>query len=237
MSLTPDRGEVHVWQAALDVPGSRLKDLELLLSADELARANRFRFRKDRQHFVVARGVLRGILGRYLGFPPETVQFRYGVAGKPALAEPFGDELRFNLAHSFGLSLYAITRSREVGVDLEWIRDDFDGLAIAERFFSQQEVVTLRALPADQQPRAFFACWTRKEAYLKARGEGLSLALDQFDVSLAPDESAALLSTRDDPAEAARWSLHALELAPGFVAALAVEGQIQRLRCWHWPAS
>jgi 4'-phosphopantetheinyl transferase len=122
-----------------------------------------------------------------------------------------------------------------VGIDLERIRFDLAVAEIAERFFSRREVAMLRTLPTELQRQAFFRCWTRKEAYIKARGEGLSLLLDQFDVSLAPGEPAAILGTQRDPSEASRWSLQKLTPAPGYVAALAVEGHGWRLTCWQWP--
>jgi 4'-phosphopantetheinyl transferase len=164
------------------------------------------------------------------------VVFCYGAHGKPALAGDTGaDAIRFNAAHSLGVALYAVTRGREVGIDLEHIRFDLAVMEIAERFFSRREVATLRTLPTEAQRQAFFRCWTRKEAYIKARGEGLSLPLDQFDVSLTPAEPAAVLGTQRDPSETARWSLQELPLAPDYVAALAVEGHGWRLACWQWP--
>jgi 4'-phosphopantetheinyl transferase len=176
--------------------------------------------------------VLRAILGGYLNQGPECLSFCYNSQGKPALD---GDAIRFNVSHSHGVALYAVTRGREVGIDIEHIRFDLAVAEIAERFFSRREVVMLRALPAEVQRQAFFLCWTRKEAYIKARGEGLSLPLDQFDVSLAPGEPAAVLGTQRDPSEASRWSLQELTPAPGYVAALAVEGHGWRLTCWQWP--
>jgi 4'-phosphopantetheinyl transferase len=134
------------------------------------------------------------------------------------------------------MALYAITRGRELGIDLELIRDNLDAEQIAERFFSRREIETLRDLPADQRKHAFFLCWTRKEAYIKARGEGLSLPLDQFDVSLIPEELSALLSTRPDSNEALRWSLQDLTFAD-YAAALAVEGRSWSLSCWQWSAA
>ncbi len=139
------------------------------------------------------------------------------------------------MSHSHGVALYAVTRDREVGIDLEFIRRDLEVEQIAERFFSRRETATLRALPTALREYAFFLCWTRKEAYIKARGEGLSLPLDQFDVSLIPGEPAALLSTQPDSDEALRWSLQELTLASGYVAALAVEGRGWSLSCWQWP--
>jgi 4'-phosphopantetheinyl transferase len=122
-----------------------------------------------------------------------------------------------------------------VGIDLEYIRSDLAVEQIAERFFSRREIATLRALPIDLRTYAFFLCWTRKEAYIKARGEGLSLPLDQFDVSLIPGEPAALLNTQRDLYEVSRWSLQELTPAPGYAAALAVEGHGWHLACWQWP--
>lgn len=230
------RDEVHVWRATLDQTPSRIQRFLHTLAADERARAERFHFERDREHFIVARGVLRAILGGYLKRAPECLSFCYGSHGKPALAgESGGNAIRFNVSHSRGVALYAVARGREVGIDLEHIRFDVAVAEIAERFFSRREVGMLLALPTDAQRQAFFRCWTRKEAYIKARGEGLSLPLDQFDVSLAPGEPAELLRTQRDPSEASRWSLHELTSAPGYVAALAVEARGWRLACWQWP--
>jgi 4'-phosphopantetheinyl transferase len=229
---------VHVWRAALDVPELQVRSLWDTLTADERQRAERYLFQKDRTFFVVARGLLRVLLGRYLRQDPPHLRFIYGPHGKPALAtDTGGGALRFNVSHSHGLALYAITRGREVGVDVERIRPKVAQEKIAERFFSPREVTLLRALPAPLQATAFFACWTRKEAYIKATGEGLTLPLDQFDVSLVPGEPAALLRTAWDPQEAARWALQDLAPAPGYRAAVAVAGHDWCLTCWDGPAA
>ena len=230
--------EVHVWRAALDQTSSQIQRFLHNLAADEQARAGRFYFERDRERFIVARGVLRAILGGYLNRAPEGLSFCYSSHGKPALTgESGGDEIRFNVAHSQEVALYAVTRGRQLGIDVERIRFDLSVAEIAERFFSPREVATLRALPAELQRQAFFLCWTRKEAYIKARGQGLSLPLDQFDVSLAPGEPAAVLASQQDPSDASRWSLQELTPAAGYVAALAVEGHGWRLTCWQWPDS
>ena len=227
--------EVHVWRAPLDLAVEQVRALRRTLTLDERERADRFHFPKDRRHFVVARGVLRDILGRTLGEEPDQLRFRYSAFGKPALTHEFGGErLRFSLAHSQGLALYAVTLGREIGIDLEYVRPDLADEQIAERFFSRREVDVLRALEKDVRKLAFFNCWTRKEAYVKARGEGLSLPLDQFDVSLAPGEPAALVSTQGDPQEASRWSLQEIAPGPGYVAALAVQGHAWGLKRWQW---
>jgi 4'-phosphopantetheinyl transferase len=228
--------EVHIWRATLDQTPSQIQSFLHNLAADEQARAERFYFDKDREHFIVARGVLRAILGGYLNRAPKCLSFCCSSNGKPALAgESDGDAIRFSVSHSHGVALYAVTRGREVGIDIERIRFDLAVVEIAERFFSQREVAMLRTLLTEAQRQAFFRCWTRKEAYIKARGEGLSLPLDQFDVSLAPGEPAAVLGTQRDPSEASRWSLHELAPGPGYEAAIAVEGHGWRLTCWQWP--
>jgi 4'-phosphopantetheinyl transferase len=233
LALSSDK--VHVWRASLDLPASRIQSLQHTLSEDELSRAALFCFQKDLQRFIVARGLLRAILSRYLEMEPGQLRFRYSPYGKPALATmPGQDTLSFNVSHSCGLALYAVTRSREIGIDLERIHGDLDCKQIAARFFSPRENAVLRALPAELKHEAFFNCWTRKEAYIKAMGGGLSFPLGQFDVSLAPGEPAKLLNTRGDPQEATRWSLRALTPGPGYVAALAVEGHGWHLACWQW---
>jgi 4'-phosphopantetheinyl transferase len=235
-TLVLGRDEVHVWQASLSQTSSQIESFLHSLAADEQARAERFYFDRDREHFVVARGVLRALLGGYLNRAPECLSFCYGSHGKPALAgEPDGDAIHFSVSHSDGIALYAVARGREVGIDIERIRFDLAVAEIADRFFSRREAAILRTLPTAAEYQAFFRCWTRKEAYVKARGEGLSLPLDQFDLSLAPGESGAVAGTRGDPSDTSRWSLQELTPAPGYVAALAVEGHGWRLSCWQWP--
>jgi 4'-phosphopantetheinyl transferase len=236
--LILDNNAVHVWRANLDQSLSQIALFQNNLGDDERSRADRFYFGRDRERFIVARGILRAILGRYSNRPPDSLSFSYSTHGKPSLVpESDADGIRFNLSHSNGKALYAISRGREIGIDLEFIRCDLEAEQIAERFFSHSEIETLRALPQSLRKYAFFLCWTRKEAYIKARGEGLSLALDQFDVSLIPGEPAALLSTRSDSDEALRWSLRNLNPAPGYTAALATEGRDCTLSCWQWPQS
>jgi 4'-phosphopantetheinyl transferase len=206
-----------------------------VLSADERDRAARFHFDRDRRRFMAGRGLLRLILARYLDRPPGSLRLSYGPRGKPALAESRGTPpLRFNVSHAAGLALYAVGRDRELGVDVERIAPELEA-GIAERFFSPREVAALARVPPDRRSESFFACWTRKEAYVKAKGDGLALGLDQFDVSLAPGEPAALLHVDGDPGETVRWSLLALDPGTGYAAALAVEGAGWRLSCLDWP--
>lgn len=231
----PDGDEVHVWRAALARTPPEVEALKGLLSEDELRRAGRFHFPRDRSNFVVARGTLREILSLYVGLPPALLRFDYNAFGKPELTRAHaGTRVRFNLSHAGGLALYAVAGGREVGVDVEAVRESVPCEELAANFFSPREVAALLALPARDRRRAFFECWTRKEAYIKARGEGLSLPLDSFDVSLTPGEPAALLRTGEGR-EAAGWTLRELTPGDGYAAAVAVEGVGWRLRCWRWP--
>jgi 4'-phosphopantetheinyl transferase len=230
--------DVHVWRAPLDQPETSISAFSEILSTDELRRAGRFHFRKDGERFIVARAVLKCILSRYLNIKPELIRFRSNQYGKPALVEAAADAsgLRFNLSHSRALALYGIARERELGLDLEDIRSDLgDDAQIARQFFSKREVAALAALPANLRSEGFFRCWTRKEAYIKAKGMGLSIPLDQFDVTLSPDEPALLLDVAGDAEEVSRWSLRELAPGPGYMAALVVEGQGWQLDCFQWP--
>jgi 4'-phosphopantetheinyl transferase len=212
-------GTVDVWRGSLDQEPSVRARLESLLDRDESERARRCRFDRDRHRYVVGRGLLRTLLARYLGRDPEALRFRYGRERKPALV---GEELRFNLAHAEGTVLYAFSSAFEVGVDVELLHDDVAGKGVAERFFSAQEAAALRALPERDRARAFLACWTRKEAFLKARGDGLTVPLDSFDVTVVPGEPVELLRTAWAPEERGRWQLVDLsEAARGEIAALA----------------
>lgn len=229
-------GEVHVWRASLEQPSERVHELVQTLSYDEMGRAERFRFRRDRRRFIVGRGVLRAILGWYLHIDPHQVRFRYGERGKPYLVDESGSAtLRFNLAHSHEMALYAFTHGREIGIDLEYTRPLSDADEIAARFFSVRENAVFRSAPKSQELEVFYNCWTRKEAYLKATGEGLARPLNQFDVSLAPGEPAGLLHVEGDLEEATRWSIQALTPGPGYVAAVAAEGRDWCLVRWQWP--
>ncbi len=229
--------EVHIWRSALDLPGSRIQALKQTLTLEERTRASRFRFATDRNRYIAARGALRAILGRYLNRAPHTLRFAYNAYGKPLLIEEAEDTpIFFNVTHSQGTALYAFSADGEVGVDLEEVKKEIrDYEEIARRFFSAAEIAQLRAVPVEQRQEAFLNGWTRKEAYIKARGLGVSLDLRQFDVMLTPGLPAALLANREAGQEQTLWSLYALDPGPGFIAALAVKGNVSTLRCWHWP--
>jgi 4'-phosphopantetheinyl transferase len=206
-----------------------------MLSEDEKARADRFHFEIDRAQFIVARGWLRTLLGHYLEINPARVCFEYEKYGKPKVANSLEAErrLHFNLAHARDLALYAFTYLGPIGIDLEYVQPDFIGDDIAERWFSASEVMALNNLPAETRRAAFFNCWTRKEAFIKAKGNGLSLPLDQFDVTLVEDEPAAVLRTRWDEKEAARWSMRDVRAGQDYVGAVAVDARDFQLSQWQ----
>ena len=226
-------GEVHVWRIELEQPDHVLESFRSTLESDELQRASRFHFEKDRRHFVAARGFLREVIGRYLNAKAAAVKFSYSGYGKPALnGEHKNSPLRFNMSHSRGMALLAVTKDKQIGVDVELMRADFASEEIAQRFFSRVEVESFNALPREEQVAAFFRCWTRKEAFIKATGLGLSQPLDDFDVTLASGEPAALLRCKDD--DASRWFLCDLEVGDDYSAALAIETPVAKVRCWEF---
>jgi len=212
----------------------QLGDFDAVLSNDERDRAARFHFEKDRNRFRVARTSLRTILGRYLRLPPAALEFSQTEYGKPFLKNSSAKDLRFNLSHSRDVALIAVTRGQDVGVDVEYMRPDFATKEVAKHFFSPRERDDLSNVPGELQTGAFYNCWTRKEAYIKARGEGVSLQLDSFDVSLAPDCPAALLDSRLHPDDVARWKLAELFPATDYAAALAVARDTSQIRLWQF---
>jgi 4'-phosphopantetheinyl transferase len=214
-------GVARIWHWPLDVSALEVADLKKVLSPDEMERAERYRFDQHRNEFILTRAVLRIVLASYTAQSPESLSFDYSAQGKPALKNGPPD-LRFNVSHTEGLAVLALVREREIGVDAERIRPQPDAQKLAKRFFSAREQLFLGKLSGDELQRAFFRCWTRKEAYIKAKGEGLSIPLHAFDVSLEEDQPAALVGTRPDPTEAGRWTLYDLSVGQGYAAALTV---------------
>jgi 4'-phosphopantetheinyl transferase len=228
---------VHVWRTGTNWPDGGIIALRGWLSGDERQKSDRFHFAIDRTRYIIGRGLLRRLLGQCLGVSPDRLMFRNGAFGKPELAG--GDDRlrpRFNISHSGEFVLIAVAVGRTVGIDVEQVHPEVPAEAIARRFFSTRECAALATSNAPWRCEDFHACWTRKEAYIKARGEGLSLPLDQFDVSVEADAPARLLATRPDPEEARRWTLTDLDVGHAHRAALAVERAGWRLRAWEWPA-
>jgi len=230
--------DIQVWKASLDQDASQLQILQNNLTPEESAKALQLCFPRDRRYFIVTRALLRMLLGYYLDIQPSKVQFLYRRQGKPALVNDSNiTKLNFNLSHSNGLVLYCLTRGREIGVDIQGTQMNIPYRIIANKFFSPHEVSMFRDLPICMQKDAFFKCWTRKEAYIKARGEGILGTLNHFDVSIAPDKKAELLSVYGDPKETYQWSLLDLFPGPGFVGALAVEGHDCSITCYKMKPS
>ena len=225
-------GDVHVWRVPLVQPPAAIAALAALLDGDEQGRAARFVFDRHRDAFRVARGALRTLAGHYLGAPPAQLGFGYRERGKPYLVAPPGD-LAFNVSHSGDVALIGFARGREIGVDVERKKPLSDLLALARTAFSAHEYAALCRLPAGDHDEAFFTCWSRKEAFIKATGEGVA-QLAAFDVSLAPGEPARLLRVPDAPGAPA-WTLHELPAIAGHAAALVVAGPAAAVACWDWP--
>ncbi len=233
-NLTLSENQVHVWRVFLHAPGEVRDSMVRVLSEEESIRASRFFFERDRQRWIIARGVLRMLLARYLHLQPEQLLFVTNEHGKPTLAPSHESKLAFNLSHSGDIALYALTCWREVGVDVEYMKDGIEFDKLARVSFSPNERAVLRSLPGEAKREAFYRCWTRKEAYIKARGRGLSLPLHLFDVSLLPGEPAALLASREDLREVKRWTFQNLFPGPDYAGAVAIEGSGWQLSCWQW---
>ena len=236
------RDQIHVWRVPLNQNPDRISEFKKILSPDERARADRFHFEKDRNQFIESRAALRILLSQYLNIAPKELTFAFGNHGKPALGNGLGNRgLRFNLSRRDGLALMAFANDREIGVDVELVRADLPVFEIAEVSFSETELAVLRGLPQSLQTAGFYNCWTRKEAYIKALGEGLSFPLKQFDVSLTPGDAARLIEVRRDiPSndknldEVDRWTLQDLSVSDGYVGAIAFEGSEVSVICDDW---
>jgi 4'-phosphopantetheinyl transferase len=221
---TLDDHDVHVWHRTVSTHESDLHLLEGLLSKDERARAERFVFEKHRSEFVLTRGTLRILVGSYLGIEPEQLRFAYSRHGKPSMMRTWpGFDLRFNVSHSAGRAVFAFVRGLDIGIDIEEIRMDIDTMDLAERFFSPNERERLRSLSGESLRRTFFRYWTRKEALIKANGQGLSIPLNEFDVCSSDQKPCVFRAIAPDPDDKSRWDLRDLTLHPNYAAALAIE--------------
>jgi len=227
--------DVHVWLVNLAQMSAHLANLIPILSDDERRRAERFYFEPDRHRYVLARGLLRVLLGSYSAYAPS--KFSYGTHGKPRLAGVHGEtDPRFNVSQSGNYILIALANQREVGIDIEYINELPDMEKIAERFFSVREHTLLSAVPAPEKSVVFFTYWTRKEAYIKATGDGMAMPLDQCDMShpaADPGESVSAVHVQRRPGETSRWSVYALPEITGYASALVIEGHAQHLHCWQ----
>jgi 4'-phosphopantetheinyl transferase len=231
--------EVHVWRAWLDLPPLEIVSIKVTVSNTEMERAEKFHFQNDRNRFIAAHSYLRQVLARYLDLEPDEICYTYNEHGKPEL-DPGFDQLRFNLSHSKSVGLIAVTMKSRIGVDVELIKHNKDIKQIAQRFFSPGEIEQLLNQPDSQHDEAFFRCWTRKEAYLKALGVGMLIPLNQFEVDFAPGVPPRIKHTVGKESEAARWSLYHINPKEKYIGALAVEGKSAEIRFFQmtgWPGS
>jgi 4'-phosphopantetheinyl transferase len=222
--------ELHVWRASLDLSSDVRERLQSTLNSDEKTRVERLLIEKAREHFVAARGILRELLGAYLGVDAREIAFRYGPEGKPSLSPEHNSKVSFNVSHSNGMGMFVFANDQEIGADIEYVKTDFRGMEIASRFFSEKESAALAKLPLEERDEAFFGCWTKKEAYVKAHGQGLSIPLDSFTVEFSKSKQVL----RDEGG--ARWSCYALEVGPRFAAAVVAAGENWSVKSWEWSA-
>ena len=235
--LVISKYDVHVWKADIEKLAASLHTFAAILSYEERRRAERYRFERDRVRYIIAKGVLRIIIGNYyLTIDPTQIEFCYGTHGKPFLEKRFGDgKFHFNQSDSNGIVLYAFAIDRQIGIDLEYIRDIVDAQSIVANNFSEYEKKSFNALPTKDKKEAFFKCWTRKEAYIKAIGKGLYYPLDQFDVSVSPNEPPKIIRIDGSSAEASKWTLADVTTHSDYSAALAFEGVGAAMQLYEFP--
>jgi 4'-phosphopantetheinyl transferase len=227
--------EIHIWASCLDVARTALTVFAASLSKEERIRAKKYRFRRHQYRFIAGRGLLRAIVSQYLHIDPAKLVFEYNSHGKPEVTRQFNSSgIHFNLSHSDDMALFAVTIVGPVGIDIERLRLIKDAGELVNWFCSPRERELFQNLDSREKQRAFFHLWTRKEAFLKATGEGISRLLNQVEVSFRPREPAQLIAVLGESKRATRWSIHGLSPAPGFVAAVAIQAKNVRLRCWKW---
>ena len=221
-SLQPN--QVHVWSLQKSQHEARLLDYWCVLNHTERERALKYRFEKDRNNSIVARGALRKLLGEYLLIAPEKIEFEFEEYGKPALKGK--SDMKFNVSHSGDTIVFAFVKKYNIGVDVEYTKREVEVRSVARHFFSEEEKMSLFALNEDYHNQAFYNCWTRKEAFIKAVGSGLSFPLDQFVVSVDCAKEATLLDTKWDARERKNWVLKSFQPAPDYIGAVSVRGRV-----------
>lgn len=231
-SLNLSLNEIHLWHVHIPEHIERLVMYEALLDEQEKHKADRFRFEKDRNCSIIARGVLRKLLGSYLEKEPEGVRFVYGDFGKPEVSNDEG--IAFNISHARDAIVLGFVKNNWIGVDVEFLDQKIDPLNIAKHFFSDEEKRALEEVSKENRVEGFYNCWTRKEAFIKAVGDGLSFPLDQFVVSLKPKVKAALLCTKWDKNEKNKWTLQSSNPEQEYVSAFAVKGKVSETKFWRY---
>jgi 4'-phosphopantetheinyl transferase len=227
--LEPPGREIHVWAVQLCAADNVLDVFKSILSPEEIDRERRFQFERDRRAFAASRGALRILLSQYLSISPEGIRFTYGQRGKPRLANAALD-LQFNSSHCNNIAVYSITLGCELGIDVEQIRSLQEIEAIAHRHFCAEETTDLLSVPAAERESTFFRCWTRKEAFIKAIGDGLAMPLNSFRVSLKVDDPAELVHIEGESATATDWKLHEIIPTSGYICALAYRDSLRSVR-------
>ncbi|MBN2040683.1 MAG: 4'-phosphopantetheinyl transferase superfamily protein [Spirochaetes bacterium] len=226
--------EAHIWLVEINKQVRELDYYASILTSDEKKRSSRFVFEKDRNRDIINRAVLRLLLSKYIKIDPGRINYNYNKFNKPELSHPVNNELKFNLSHSGNLIIYAFSLRREIGIDIEKKRELNDADGIISRFCSEQEKSEYFSYPAEERGNIFISCWTRKEAYIKARGEGLAFPLNNFTMTLAPDKSPALMHVKDEKAEEKRWSFYNIIVPDDYNSTLAIEGNNIKLLYYKW---
>lgn len=230
MTLLPKT--IHFWYSRFDLDNSRLPYYNTLLSNDEKRKANKFRFLVDRQKYATFRGILRILLSRYLDKNPEEILFKYGAFGKPDVET--NTAMRFNISHSGSMAVFGFVQNYDIGVDVEKIKNDFNALELATNFFSEEEIKALSRTNENERFQAFYRCWTRKESFIKAVGQGLSYPLDSFAVSMDNDHTAEFLRIEGILQPEPIWQLHSFRPAEGYIAALSIKGNPDNIQFFDW---
>jgi len=232
--LELSRKYIDVWRTSLDLPQQQIDSYRSLLHTEELARASRFKVDRKYREYIISRGLLRRILGLTLGLDPGAIAFTYSEHNKPDLDMCWhGMPVCFNVSHSHEMTLIAVTLDRLVGVDVEFVRHNVEFKKLAKRFFSVRETHDLDSYTDATLPPAFFSCWTRKEAFVKALGDGIAFGLKEFSVSVNPSDREVALTTHWDRDQAKNWSLLNIQAGPEYIAALAATGPGYEIRCWE----
>lgn len=231
VNLRLESNEIHIWAARLDA--ENISKSERIISVDERARADRFRFEAHRNQFIAARGILRNLLGEYLQAEARELRFQYGEFGKPAIADEHLTGITFNISHSENLALFAVTREREIGVDIERINPSMVDAGTLSQCLTEQEKNYLYSLAVEKRNLFFFECWTRKEAYVKGCGKGLSLPVNEIE-TLSFTNSSMDFAEGGPGFRPSFWSLRSIPFIPGYAAALAVAEEGSRLRFWKY---
>jgi 4'-phosphopantetheinyl transferase len=231
-SINIKPNEVHFWQCSFDANKVRVPHYKSLLAQDELIRAEKFKFEIDRERYVISRGILRMLLGEYLNENPQKIKFNYTTYGKPMLQNK--SSLAFNISHSGNKAVFGFVTDVEIGVDVEKVKTDFNVLDIARNFFSPKEIESLENQQKELLHRAFFRCWTRKEAFIKAEGSGLSFPLDAFSVSLDNDKKTELLETNWNTSERQHWKLFSFPLNEEYITAVAIQNKKASITYRNW---